>query len=239
MRKWIMATCLCGLILATVVRTEEAASGTSDASKDKVSYAIGIMVGRNMMMEYAQWGADLDMEQIAAGFRDALVGDRQAVPDEEIQRLLTEFVMQLEAKQMAGMEKMKEVAEKNRQTGATFLAQNRTREGIVVTGSGLQYRVDRVGEGPRPTATDQVEVHYRGTHLSGDVFDSSYDRGEPIVFPLGGVIQGWTEVLQLMPVGSKYTVYIPSDLAYGERGRAPTIGPNETLVFEIELLGIK
>lgn len=237
MRIWIavVAACACGLILTTVVRTEEEA-GANQAEKAKVSYAIGFMVGRDMTQQFTQWGADLDMEQIAAGFRDSLVGGQQALTDQEIQRLMQEFLMQLEARRMAGM---KEVAERNHQTGTTFLAQNRAREGIVVTESGLQYKVERAGDGPRPKASDTVRVHYRGTLLNGTPFDSSYERDEPAVFRVGQVIQGWIEVLQLMPVGSKYTVYIPSHLAYGERGAPPSIGPNETLVFQIELLAIE
>lgn len=144
---------------------------------------------------------------------------------------------------MAGQEEkraaqMKAGGDKARESGAKFLADNGKREGVTQTASGLQYEVLTKADGPKPAVTDTVSVHYRGTLLNGTEFDSSYKRGEPATFPLQGVIKGWTEALQLMPVGSKWKLFIPSELAYGERGAGSDIGPNETLVFEVELLGI-
>jgi FKBP-type peptidyl-prolyl cis-trans isomerase len=128
--------------------------------------------------------------------------------------------------------------QENLENGNAFLEKNKAREGVVTTPSGLQYEILTEGEGPKPTAEDQVRAHYHGTLIDGTVFDSSVDRGEPAVFALNQVIPGWTEALQLMPVGSKWKIYLPSDLAYGERGGGPTIGPNSTLIFEVELLEI-
>jgi FKBP-type peptidyl-prolyl cis-trans isomerase len=134
---------------------------------------------------------------------------------------------------------MKEAGEANKKEGDTFLATNKTKPGVVTLPDGLQYKIIKEGTGPKPTATDTVTVNYRGTLIDGKEFDSSYKRGEPATFPVGGVIKGWTEALQLMPVGSKWELYIPSDLAYGARGAGADIGPNSTLIFEVELLSIK
>jgi len=133
----------------------------------------------------------------------------------------------------------KDLATKNKAAGEKFLAENAKKPGVIVTASGLQYKILKTGKGPKPTATDTVTVNYRGTLLNGTEFDSSYKRGKPVSFPLNGVIKGWTEGLQLMNVGSKYKFFIPADLAYGAHGAGPTIAPNSTLIFEVELLGIK
>lgn len=135
--------------------------------------------------------------------------------------------------------KMKNLAEKNTKEGEAFLEANKKKSGVITLPSGLQYKILKEGNGAKPTATQTVKCHYRGTLIDGKEFDSSYKRGEPTEFPVGGVIKGWTEALQLMPVGSKWELYIPSTLAYGERGAGQTIGPNAVLIFEIELLSIK
>jgi FKBP-type peptidyl-prolyl cis-trans isomerase FklB len=129
--------------------------------------------------------------------------------------------------------------EKNKTTGEKFLADNKAKEGVVTLPSGLQYKIIKEGDGAKPGPTDKVKAHYKGTHVDGTTFDSSYDRNDPAVFPLDKVIKGWTEALQLMKIGSKWELYIPSDIAYGAKGRKPVIGPNETLIFTVELLGIE
>jgi FKBP-type peptidyl-prolyl cis-trans isomerase FklB len=156
--------------------------------------------------------------------------------DEEMQQTMMAFQQQMQARQM---EKMKTVADKNKADGATFLAENKAKEGVVTLESGLQYKVIENGQGKKPVATETVVCNYRGTTIDGKEFDSSYKRGEPASFPVGGVIKGWTEALQLMNVGAKWELYIPSDLAYGDRGAGGSIAPGSTLVFELELLGIE
>jgi len=198
--------------------------------KDKASYSIGLSIGRNMK----QQGFDLELSTLAAGIADGLRGDAQ-LTDEEIEKVMTAFQQDFEAQQ-AG--RMKATAEKNKKEGATFLAANAKKEGVVSTKSGLQYQVLKEGKGPKPTKNDTVTTHYVGTLLDGTEFDSSIKRGEPATFPVGGVIGGWTEALQLMPVGSKWRLFIPAELAYGARGAGRDIGPNATLVFEVELLDI-
>lgn len=198
--------------------------------KDKASYSIGLSIGRNMK----QQGFDLEMSTLAAGIADGLRGDAQ-LTDEEIEKVMTAFQQDFETQQ-AG--RMKAAAEKNKKEGATFLAANAKKEGVVSTKSGLQYQVLKEGKGPKPTKNDTVTTHYVGTLLDGTEFDSSIKRGEPATFPVGGVIGGWTEALQLMPVGSKWRLFIPAELAYGARGAGRDIGPNATLVFEVELLDI-
>ena len=145
------------------------------------------------------------------------------------------FTMQLREHQMAGM---KASSEKNTQEGETFLAANKTKPGVITTASGLQYIIEKQGTGPKPKATDKVKVNYEGTLIDGKIFDSSIKRGQPVEFPVNGVIPGWTEALQLMPVGSKFKLFVPANLGYGDRGAGPDIGPGAVLIFEVELLGI-
>jgi FKBP-type peptidyl-prolyl cis-trans isomerase len=194
------------------------------SADERTGYAVGVtMAGfaANML-------ADLDTRAFRQGFTDQLAGGECLIAAEETRNVITEY-------QQAEHEKMALV---NLEEGEKFLAENAQREGVTVTDSGLQYEVLVAGDGPKPTATDKVNVHYHGTLINGDVFDSSVDRGEPISFPLNRVIAGWTEGVQLMPVGSKYKFFIPSELAYGERGAGGRIGPNATLIFEVELLEI-
>lgn len=194
--------------------------------KDKVSYSIGLNIGFSMAKE----NVDVNPDALSAGVRDALAGKPQ-MNEQQVKETMTAFEKDLQDKLTA---KGKEAAT----AGEKFLADNKSKPGVKTTSSGLQYKVIKEGNGPQPKATDSVTVNYRGTFIDGTEFDSSYKRGEPISFPLSGVIAGWTEGVQLMKVGSKYQFFVPSNLAYGPNGR-PGIPPNSTLVFEVELLDVK
>ena len=200
--------------------------------KKKVSYAIGLDIGKN----FKERAMDLDMEILIQGLRTAQASGQPLLSSEEIQKVMTQFQQDM---MKAEQEKRMGQAQGNKAKEAAFLAENAKKPGITVTASGLQYKVLSTGTGPMPKATDTVKVHYRGTLLDGNEFDSSYKRNQPAVFPLNGVIKGWTEALQLMKVGSKWQVFLPSSLAYGEQGAGQVIGPNATLIFEVELLGIE
>lgn len=199
--------------------------------KDKVSYSIGMDIGNNLKKQ----SIEVDPDILARGIRDVMSGKEPLLSAEEARETLGALQKELMAKAQA---RTKELAEKNRKEGDRFLAENGKKEGVVSLPSGLQYKVLESGSGPSPGKTDTVETNYRGTLVDGTEFDSSYTRGEPAVFPVNGVIPGWTEALQRMKVGDKWRIFVPPDLAYGERGAGP-IGPNATLVFEIELLSIK
>ncbi len=201
--------------------------------KQKASYAIGVNIGRGLHRD----GVDVDAALVGRGIRDAIANGKLQLTDEEMKTVLATLTTDLKKKQEA------EVAaegEANKKEGETFLAANKSKQGVVALPDGLQYKILTPGNGPKPTPTDTVVANYKGTLINGTEFDSSYKRGQPVTFPVGQVIKGWTEVLQLMPVGSKWEVYIPSDLAYGPQGagRGP-IGPNQTLIFEIELVSIQ
>jgi FKBP-type peptidyl-prolyl cis-trans isomerase FklB len=200
--------------------------------KDKESYAIGMNVGAGLR----QQPIDLDPSIVAQGLRDAMAGGKMALTPEEARAVLAELQGELQKSQET---KMAQLGDANKKEGATFLAANKAKDGVVALPSGLQYKVLKQGSGPKPTASDTVVCNYRGTLIDGKEFDSSYKRGQPASFPVGGVIRGWTEALQLMPVGSKWELFIPSDLAYGDRGAGADIGPGSTLVFEVELLSIQ
>ncbi|MFH1842728.1 MAG: FKBP-type peptidyl-prolyl cis-trans isomerase [bacterium] len=204
----------------------------SEALDREVCYALGMDIGSSMR----QIPADIDHAVLMQGFTDQLNGAEMLMTPEESQQVMGEF-----NQQMAGAEQERRAVqgEANITEGAAFLTANKAKDGVVETESGLQYKVLTEGDGPHPSATDKVKVHYQGTLLDGTEFDSSYSRGEPISFSLDGVIAGWTEGVQLMSVGSKYEFYIPSNLAYGERGAGRDIGPNATLIFVIELLAIE
>jgi FKBP-type peptidyl-prolyl cis-trans isomerase len=190
--------------------------------KTKSSYAIGLSMGRSL----AQVKDEVDLKVIAKGIEDAVAG-KGALTEEQMMETLNAFSSSITTR----------LATRNKEAGQKFLAENKGKAGVKTTASGLQYQVVTQGKGALPAATDQVKVHYRGTLLDGTEFDSSYKRNEPTQFGLNQVIKGWTEGLQLMPVGSKYKFFIPSDLAYGEQG-PPSIGPNQALIFEVELLEI-
>ena len=197
--------------------------------KAKESYSVGYQFGQNLK----KLETDLDAEVLSLAIREALSGKESRLSDEEMRAA----VASLQERTMAAMQaSIKEKAEKNLAEGQKFLAENKTKEGVKTTDSGLQYKVLEEGEGPSPKVGDTVTVHYRGTLVDGTEFDSSYQRGQPATFPITGVIPGWTEALQLMRKGSKWVLFIPSDLAYGERGAGNRIPPNSTLIFEVEMI---
>ena len=201
-------------------------------SKDKFSYALGMRMGANLKKQEVP----VDPAILSRGLRDALAGGKTLMTDQEAQTALSDVQNELRKKQQ---EKMQAEGAANKKEGDAFLAANKGKEKVVTTASGLQYKILKEGTGPKPTASDTVVCNYKGTLINGTEFDSSYKRGQPATFPVNGVIKGWTEALQLMPVGSKWQLFIPSDLAYGERGPGPEIGPNSTLIFEVELLSIQ
>ena len=205
-------------------------SAALDTNDQKAAYGIGMNMGTQLQAANER----LDRAAFMRGFEDGLQGAESQVPDAEVQAALMEFGSQLEAQ--ANAARVQE-GEENAAAGTAYLAQNRAKAGVTTTASGLQYEVLRAGTGPRPSASSVVRIHYRGTLIDGTEFDSSYGRGEPAEFPLGGVIAGFSEALQLMPVGSQWRIVIPSEIAYGPEGSGP-IGPSSTLIFEIELLEI-
>ena len=199
--------------------------------KDKVSYSIGTQIGNN----FKNQSMDVDVDLIAKGIKDALSGGKLLMTEKEIKETITALQKDMMAKQA---ERMKVAAEKNRKEGETFLADNKKKEGVKTTPSGLQYKVIKDGNGPTPKMADTVTVNYRGTLINGTEFDSSYKREEPATFPVNSVIPGWTEAMQMMKVGAKWHLFVPANLAYGEQGAGPQIGPNSTLIFEVELTAI-
>ena len=207
--------------------------------KDKTSYAIGADLG----MKLKQAEIDVDPAILSRAVKDVLSGGTTAMTDDEVRAKLMDLTKGLQAKQQENQKKQAEadkaIGEKNRKDGEAFLAENKSKEGVVALPSGLQYKVLKTGDGPKPTPQDTVTCNYRGTLLDGKEFDSSYKRGQPASFPVGGVIKGWTEALQLMPVGSKWQLFIPADLAYGDRRAGQDITPGSTLIFDVELLSIK
>jgi FKBP-type peptidyl-prolyl cis-trans isomerase len=213
-------------------QTPPAGESSLKSVKERASYSIGVNIGNN----FKRLGFDLDISLLAKGISDALSGAKPQLADKEMQEALETFQREATARQA---EMAQKAAEKNKQEGIAFHAENKKKEGVTTLPSGLQYKVLKSGNGKSPKATDTVTTNYKGTLLDGTVFDSSYDRGEPASFPVNQVIKGWTEALQLMKVGDKWQLFIPSELGYGERGAGQAIGPNASLVFEIELLGIQ
>jgi FKBP-type peptidyl-prolyl cis-trans isomerase FklB len=197
--------------------------------KDKLSYALGADMGSNLK----KFDIDINADLYVKGMKDALSGD-VLLTDQEIRTLIMALQKDVQTKQQ---EKMKVQAEKNKKEGEAFLAENKKKEGVKTLPSGLEYKVITEGKGKSPSATDTVTVHYKGTLIDGTEFDSSYKRNAPATFPVNGVIRGWTEALQLMKEGSKWELFIPANLAYGESGR-PGIPPNSVLIFEVELMKI-
>jgi len=200
--------------------------------KDKVSYGIGMNIGKNLKRD----AIDVDADLVSKGLRDAFSGEKTLMSDEEYHAAMTALQKDLMDKQA---ETAKKLAEKNKKEGEAFLAENGKKEGVVTLPSGLQYKAIQSGKGKTPALTDTVETHYRGTLIDGTEFDSSYKRGQTVTFPVNGVIPGWTEALQKMKEGDKWQLFVPSSLAYGERGAGREIGPNATLLFEVELIAVK
>lgn len=220
------------LLSLFVAGTLDAADPSLKTSKEKISYAVGAQIGADMKRQ----AVDIDPEVLGKGVKDGFQGSKMLLTEQEMREAINSLQQQMAVKQG---ERMRVLGAKNKQQGAAFLAENKKKEGVKVTPSGLQYKVIKEGAGKIPKADDTVTVNYRGALVDGVEFDSSYKRGEPTTFPVKGVIKGWTEALQLMKVGSKWQLFIPSDLAYGEQGAGRVIGPNSTLIFEVELLGIK
>ncbi len=215
---------------------EKGAAATLTSRKQKFSYALGMNIATGLGANLKKQGVEVDWNLLAEGIKDTASGGKTRLTEEESKAVLTEVQNDVRKEQQ---EKIKELGEKNKTEGAAFLAANKSKEGVKTLPSGLQYKVITEGTGPKPTTADTVVCNYRGTLIDGTEFDSSYKRGEPATFPVGGVIKGWTEALQMMPVGSKWQLFIPSDLAYGERGAGAEIGPDATLIFEVELISIK
>lgn len=232
MSKWHLTACLCIAFFgcASLAQAQNEKSQLKD-QKQKVSYGIGYNLGQNLMRD----NLDLDPQVLAKGIMDAMTKQKPQMTEDEIRSTLLAFQQQLQKDAQA---KMQKAAQANVAKGKKFLADNAKKEGVKTTKSGLQYKVIKSGSGKTPKLDDRVTTHYRGTLIDGTEFDSSYKRNQPATFPVNGVIGGWTEALQLMKEGDKWQLFIPSDLAYGERGSGPDIGPNEVLIFDIELLKV-
>ena len=220
-----------GSLLAAVMLTGTALATELETDAQKLGYIIGMDVGASLK----QQGTEIDLEAVYDAIKATYNGEELAMTPEEAAAIRESFIVKRRAQDEAEREGL---AAKNAVEGDKFLLENHSKEGVLITDSGLQYKVIDMGDGPKPTATDKVKVHYRGTLLNGDEFDSSYARGDPISFQLNQVIPGWTEGVQLMPVGSKFMFYIPPNLGYGPGGGGP-IGPNATLIFQVELLAIE
>jgi FKBP-type peptidyl-prolyl cis-trans isomerase FklB len=193
--------------------------------KEKISYSIGLNIGRNVGSDLKKQSVDIDPSILAKGVQDALSGADPLLSSEEVQQTMVAF--------------QKEMMEKEKQRGEAFLSENKKKEGVKTLPSGLQYKVIKAGTGKKPGLNDTVTVQYRGTLIDGTEFDSSYRRGQPATFPVSGVIPGWTEALPLMEEGAKWQLFIPPNLAYGERGAGGLIGPNAALIFEVELISVQ
>jgi FKBP-type peptidyl-prolyl cis-trans isomerase FklB len=203
-----------------------------ETQQQKVSYSIGLDIGRN----FKQGKIDVDVAALAQGIKDVLSGSTPLLTQAQIEETMQKFQQEMMSKQN---EEANMAADKNKKEGEAFLAENAKKEGVITLLSGLQYKIIRAGNGAKPKLTDEVTTNYRGTLIDGTEFDSSYKRGKPVSFQVNGVIAGWTEALQLMSVGSKWQLFIPSNLAYGARGAGGAIGPNAVLIFDIELIAIK
>ncbi len=218
------------LLLAAQVSAQE--SPALKSQKEKVSYIIGMDLANNLKRQ----SIEIDPDSLARGVKDALSGAKPQLTDQEMREVMTSFEKEVRAKQE---ELRKATSEKNKIEGEKFLAENKNKEGVKTLPSGLQYKVITPGKGKKPQLTDTVTTNYRGTLIDGTEFDSSSRHGKPATFPVNGVIRGWTEALQLMEEGAKWQLFIPSDLAYGEKGAGQMIGPNAVLIFEIELISVQ
>jgi len=221
-----MVVALSVLFLVSLVNAQE--TPVLKNQRDKMSYIIGMDIGTNLKKQ----SIDIDPAFLARGIKDALTGGKPMLTEREIQETMAVFQKEMMAKQQ-------EVATKNKKGGEAFLVENKKKEGVKTLPSGLQYKVIKEGTGKKPKLTDTVTAHYRGTLIDGTEFDSSYKRGQPASFQVSGVIPGWTEALQLMGEGAKWQLFVPSNLAYGERGAGGLIGPNATLIFEVELVSVQ
>jgi FKBP-type peptidyl-prolyl cis-trans isomerase len=229
--KWLPIAVLAFLALPAASRAQDSAASPLKTPKDKVSYAVGAQIALSLKSQ----GIDIDPDLVAKGFKDLLSGSKLLLSDDELRTTLTALQQQLQQKQADLLSK---AAADNKKAGDTFFADNGKKDGVVTLPSGLQYKIIKAGEGKKPSESDTVSCNYRGTLIDGTQFDSSAP-GQPATFQVGGVIPGFKEALLLMPAGSKWQVYIPSNLAYGASGAGNAIGPNATLIFDIELLAIQ
>jgi FKBP-type peptidyl-prolyl cis-trans isomerase len=220
------------VFLPALLLAVSAQAASLDTLQQKASYSFGVDFAKRLKMQ----GIDLDIAALTQGLKDAAGDGKLAMTDDNMNKAKADFQQKLREEML---QRQQQIAAKNLQEGKAFLEANAKKEGVVTTASGLQYKVLKSGNGPSPTIDSTVTTNYRGTLIDGREFDSSYKRGQPASFPVKGVIKGWTEALQLMKVGDKWELYIPSDLAYGASQRSELIQPNSTLVFELELLGIK
>jgi FKBP-type peptidyl-prolyl cis-trans isomerase len=231
-----LAIALAAFFAASWVRAEDQkAEKAPTEKKDKISYSMGYNIGSSWKRNGFETN-DVDLTALLNGLRDSMEGRDALVSEKENRELLTAFQGDLRTRRE---EKRKVLGEKNKKETEAFLAENKTKPGITVLPDGLQYKILTEGSGPKPTTNDTVVVNYRGTLLDGTEFDSSFKRGQPATFRVTGGIKGWSEALQMMPVGSKWQLFVPPDIAYGERGQGMNIGPNATLTFEVELVSIK
>lgn len=225
-----LLTAILGIIFLASAAFAESDS-VLKTEKDKLSYSIGMDIGDSLKNK----SLDIDPDLLYRGIKDKLTGNEPLLTEQEFRETMTAMQKELMAKREI---EMKEAAEKNKKEGEAFLAENKKKDGVVTLPSGLQYKIIREGAGDSPKLTDQVSVNYRGTLIDGTEFDNSYQRGKPATFNVNSIIPGWTEALQIMKTGAKWELYIPSMLAYGERGVGRQIGPNSTLIFEVELISI-
>jgi FKBP-type peptidyl-prolyl cis-trans isomerase FklB len=220
------------LVTSALLCTALSAQSALTTQQQKAGYIIGIEMAKQLIVSKD----DLDLDALKLGMHDVFTGAKPKLNAQEMRETMRVFHEQKKKNEQKLMVKM---TQENKKEGAAFLAQNKTKKGVVTLPSGLQYRVIKAGSGEAPKLTDTVVTHYHGTLIDGTVFDSSYDRGEPVTFAVNGVIKGWTEALQKMKVGAKWQLFIPSELAYGDRGAPPSIAPGATLIFDVELLDIK
>jgi FKBP-type peptidyl-prolyl cis-trans isomerase FklB len=230
MKARLIAVLAVGLFLSAVI-SYAADEVTLKTPKDKLSYIIGVQVGNDLKSQ----SIDVDPALVNRGMQDLMLGNKLLISDQEAKDFIAAYQKERAAKVA---EEKKKLGEKNKQEGAAFLAENKKKEGVKTLPSGLQYKVIKEGTGKTPKATDTVVTQYKGTLINGTEFDSSYRRNEPATFPVNGIIRGWTEALLLMKEGSKWQLFVPPELAYGEQGAGP-IGPNATLIFEVELVSVK
>jgi FKBP-type peptidyl-prolyl cis-trans isomerase FklB len=220
------------LLSGSACARQTSTSADLKTDKDKASYAVGLNVGKNLAKE----SIDVDPAIVEQGIKDAMAGGKTLMTDEEVKAAMAALKATAQKNQEA---KMAQAGDANKKEGDAFLAANKAKDGVVTLPSGLQYKILTAGTGAKPTAADTVICNYKGTLINGKEFDASSKHGGPATFPVRGVIKGWTEALQLMPVGSKWQLFIPPDLAYGQRGAGGDIGPGATLIFEVELVSIK
>jgi FKBP-type peptidyl-prolyl cis-trans isomerase FklB len=232
--KKALSICLSGIAIAACDKIDTKASRDLKTSKDKVSYGIGLDIGKSFKQQSLD-AKDIDMDKLRIGMQDAMAGTKPLMTDSQLSETMMSFQKEMMARQDSLNRKK---GEENIKAGKDFLAKNAKEPGVVTLPDGLQYKIITAGTGKKPDSTSTVTVNYTGTLIDGTEFDSSVKRGQPATFPVSGVIKGWTEALQLMPVGSKWMVYVPAELGYGERGAGQKIGPNSTLIFEVELISI-